>query len=88
MCCDLQAGYLNAEGRLIERYFKNKSKQHILVVGSGNGREARQICHYDCQIICLDISSLYLKAGRSIEILSLKKNFQYMKDGEDTKLPV
>lgn len=57
-------GYFTAEGRLVKKYFRNEPNQWVLVIGSGNGREARPICHYDCRFVCMDISSVYLKAGK------------------------
>ena len=58
-------GYFVEEGRLVERYLIKKN-QSILVIGSGNGREAHPICHDGHRIVCIDIGLLYLVVGRRL----------------------
>jgi ubiquinone/menaquinone biosynthesis C-methylase UbiE len=59
---NFEYGYFIAEGRLVKKYLKNGNNKRILVIGSGNGREARPICH-NCRIVCLDIGRIYLKVA-------------------------
>ena len=59
-----EAGYFAEEGRLVDKYLKRPSD--ILVLGSGNGREARPICRDGHRIICMDRGSLYLVSGQKL----------------------
>jgi ubiquinone/menaquinone biosynthesis C-methylase UbiE len=83
---NFESGYLNAEGRLVEKYFKNEPNKWILVIGSGNGREARPICGYDCRIVCMDIGSIYLKAGKRLFSSERVQNVSFVQ-GDTKYLP-
>lgn len=61
---NFQWGYFIEEGRLVEKYLKRPSD--VLVIGSGNGREARPICRDGHRIVCIDIESMYLKSGQNL----------------------
>jgi len=57
-------GYLKEEGSLVDKYFKKRDQ--VLIIGSGNGREARPICFLSGKVICIDIGNLYLKVGQQL----------------------
>jgi len=57
-------GYFIEEGRLVAKYLKPQSD--VLVIGSGNGREARPICRDGHRIVCMDIGLLYLICGQKL----------------------
>ncbi len=57
-------GYLTTERYLVEKYLK--SPNNVLILGSGNGREAYPIHHHQCNIICIDIGFLYLQSGNKL----------------------
>jgi ubiquinone/menaquinone biosynthesis C-methylase UbiE len=61
---NFEAGYLDAEDRLVTRYLAPHSD--VLVLGSGNGREARPICRKGHRIVCVDIGFLYLVSGHRL----------------------
>jgi len=61
---NFESGFLSEEERLVARYLSPGSD--VLVLGSGNGREARPICHQGHRIICVDLGPLYLVAGRRL----------------------
>jgi SAM-dependent methyltransferase len=61
---NFESGYLQEEGRLVAKYLKPKSD--VLVLGSGNGREARPISQDGHRIVCADVGFLYLVSGRGL----------------------
>lgn len=56
-------GFCDEEKSFVKQYLKPKST--VLVIGSGNGREARPISRDGHDIHCIDTSLLYLLAGKS-----------------------
>jgi ubiquinone/menaquinone biosynthesis C-methylase UbiE len=64
MRANFEAGYLSEERRLIAKYLLPRSD--VLVLGSGNGREARPICRNGHRIVCMDIGVLYLVSGQQL----------------------
>jgi ubiquinone/menaquinone biosynthesis C-methylase UbiE len=61
---NFQVGFGMEEGRLVAKYLNRPS--NILIVGSGNGREARPICRDGHRIFCIDFGLLYLQSGRRL----------------------
>ena len=59
---NLKAGYFSQERYLVTKYLKEKL--NILIIGSGNGREAFPVCHDGHRIVCMDTGLLYLMAGK------------------------
>ena len=57
-------GYFSKEGVLVKKYFKNPGR--VLVLGSGNGREARPISGGKDKIFCVDYVRFYLEAGKKL----------------------
>jgi ubiquinone/menaquinone biosynthesis C-methylase UbiE len=57
-------GFFHEEGRLVSRYLDRPSD--ILIIGSGNGREARPICNDGHRIVCIDTVLLYLQSGKRL----------------------
>ena len=57
-------GYFIDEGQLVAKYLRSPSD--VLVIGSGNGREARPICRDGHWIVCMDIGQTYLKSGQKL----------------------
>ncbi|MCD4775514.1 MAG: class I SAM-dependent methyltransferase [Candidatus Aegiribacteria sp.] len=61
---NFEAGYFASEEILVKKFLKTKS--NILIIGSGNGREARPICQDQHDIYCMDIASIYLEIGQRL----------------------
>jgi SAM-dependent methyltransferase len=61
---NFESGYFPVEAQFVHEYVTGPSS--ILVIGSGNGREARPISRDGHRIVCIDIGSLYLLAGRQM----------------------
>jgi ubiquinone/menaquinone biosynthesis C-methylase UbiE len=61
---NLDYGYFSAEEHLVAKYLKPSSQ--VLVIGSGNGREALPICHQAERVVCIDIGRVYLMSGQQL----------------------
>jgi SAM-dependent methyltransferase len=57
-------GYLEGERYLVDKYFNKRNC--VLIIGSGNGREARPICRQAKTIVCIDTGWLYLMSGKQL----------------------
>lgn len=57
-------GYFTEEKKLVEKFLTKPSD--VLIIGSGNGREARPICKEGHKIICIDIIESFLESGRKL----------------------
>ena len=75
---NFESGYSIAEGNFINKYFKSKPSQNILVIGSGNGREARPISYFGCLTVCIDTSFVYLKSGENLFSAEGIKNINFI----------
>jgi ubiquinone/menaquinone biosynthesis C-methylase UbiE len=60
---NFKAGFFKEEARLVKKYLKKPC--NVLVIGSGNGREARPICFNSHNIVCMDIGAFYLNCGKA-----------------------
>ena len=60
---NFKAGFFSEEARLVEEYLKGSC--NVLVIGAGNGREARPICLDGHHIVCMDIGAFYLHCGKA-----------------------
>lgn len=61
---NFRSGYFDEEARLVAKYLRPNS--NVLIIGSGNGREARPICRGTSTVICMDIGLIYLLSGRHL----------------------
>jgi len=61
---NFECGYFIDEGYFVTKYLKTPSD--VLVMGSGNGREARPICRQGHKIVCFDIGGLYCASGEAL----------------------
>jgi hypothetical protein len=61
---NFEDGYLIDEGYFVTKYLKTPSE--VLVMGSGNGREARPICRQGHKIVCFDVGGLYCSSGQAL----------------------
>lgn len=61
---NFEYGYFLEEGRLVAKYLQEPSD--VLIIGSGNGREARPVCRCGHRIVCIDKEVLYLKSGQNL----------------------
>jgi SAM-dependent methyltransferase len=61
---NFEAGYFAQEARLVEKYLQTLSD--VLIIGAGNGREARPICQHGHRIVCLDFALVYLESGKKL----------------------
>ena len=61
---NFESRFFSEEKRLVARYLQPHSD--VLVLGSGNGREARPICHRGHRIVCADVGALYLVYGQKL----------------------
>ena len=61
---NFEGGYFIKESQLVEKFLTKPSD--VLVIGSGNGREARPICQNGHKIVCIDVVEAYLKSGREL----------------------
>ncbi len=57
-------GYFESEKIMIEKYLPAKSS--LLILGSGNGREAKPICCDGHRIVCMDYGYMYLEVGKRL----------------------
>jgi len=57
-------GYFLKEGELVKKFLLKPSR--VLIIGSGNGREAKPISQGGYKIVCLDIGEGYLRAGKEM----------------------
>lgn len=81
---NLCAGYFTEEGRLVAGFLNPRSD--VLIIGSGNGREAFPILNEGHRIICLDFALGYLLVGK--KLLELARNTTtYFVQGEMIALP-
>jgi len=64
MRINFEYGYFLEEGRLVAKYLQEPGD--VLIIGSGNGREARPICRCGHRIVCIDNKFLYLQAGQNL----------------------
>lgn len=62
---NFEAGYFTKEQELVSHYLP-KAASTILVMASGNGREARPIAHMGHKIICMDNVLAYLESGQKL----------------------
>lgn len=60
-----ERGYTKKEEEFVERYFPETSS-NILVIASGNGREARPIADERHKIICVDCCFTYLQSAQAL----------------------
>ncbi|MDD4870853.1 MAG: class I SAM-dependent methyltransferase [Kiritimatiellae bacterium] len=58
-------GYFEKEKEFVERYLP-KTTSNILIIASGNGREARPISHMKHKIVCMDNCLMYLLSARTL----------------------
>lgn len=65
-------GYFVKEGYLVKKYLRTPSR--IMVIGSGNGREARPISTDGHKIVCMDIGPIYLKSAQKLFAKEGKNN--------------
>jgi len=77
-------GYLIEERRLVDKYLEPSND--VLIIGSGNGREARPICLCSKKIVCMDLGLSYLKSGRNLFTVEGKQNVQFVQ-ADMTQLP-
>jgi len=82
-------GYFIDEGKLVAKYLR--SPGDVLVIGSGNGREARPICRDGHWVVCMDIGLTYLKSGQRLfaregiqDVLFLQANMAQLPFEEDS----
>ncbi len=61
---NFEGGYFAAEGDLVEKYVQHPD--NVLVIGSGNGREARPLVPRAQRIVCFDYGLGYLLAGKKL----------------------
>jgi ubiquinone/menaquinone biosynthesis C-methylase UbiE len=61
---NFEFGYLTDEECLVTKYLD--SPDNVLVIGSGNGREARPIHRQAKRIVCIDIGPMYLMSGQQL----------------------
>lgn len=59
-----EGGYFATESYLVDKYLQTPST--ILIIGAGNGREARPIRDDGHRIVCIDIGLLYLLSGQKL----------------------
>jgi len=83
---NVEAGYKSEEGRLVKKYLQNPS--FVLIIGSGNGREARPISRGGHKIVCLDYGYLYLSCGRKYFENEGICNIDYLQADMLTDLPI
>jgi ubiquinone/menaquinone biosynthesis C-methylase UbiE len=70
------AGHSPAEAYFVTKYFR--SPDNVLLIGSGNGREARPICHRAKRVVCMDIGWLYLRSGQRLFKVEKVENVSYV----------
>ena len=58
---NFECRYFAVERYFVEKYLKRPSS--VLIIGSGNGPEARLIAANGHRIVCFDIGFLYVKSG-------------------------
>jgi len=74
---NFEYGYLTQEGRYyVAKYLPPASD--VLVLGSGNGREARPIRRKCNRIVCLDIGLGYLLSGRMLFTMEKVSNVSFV----------
>jgi SAM-dependent methyltransferase len=61
---NFEFGFFSEERRLVAKYLTKPSD--ILVIGSGNGREARPICRDGHRIVCMDMGLTYVQSGKNL----------------------
>ncbi|MGD0237898.1 MAG: class I SAM-dependent methyltransferase [Syntrophorhabdales bacterium] len=61
---NFESGYLAVEQRLVGKYLKKRSS--VVVVGAGNGPEARPIASDGHLIVCFDVGFLYVRSGAAL----------------------
>jgi ubiquinone/menaquinone biosynthesis C-methylase UbiE len=61
---NFEYGYFTAEKYLVAKYLR--SPQNVLVIGSGNGREARPIYRQAKKIVCIDTGGMYLLSAQKL----------------------
>jgi len=57
-------GLFNAEAYFVTKYLN--TSRDVLVIGAGNGREARPIWRQGHRIVCMDIGWIYCRAGENL----------------------
>lgn len=74
---NLERGYLEEEKRLVKKYLK--TGDNILIIGSGNGRQAYPLAPNGHFIVCVDIEMLYLSSGKKLLSQQGIKNVHFLK---------
>lgn len=75
---NFEAGYLQLEGELVDAYLERPSD--VLVIGSGNGREARPICGQGHRIVCQDLAFCYIQSGQKLFSELGAKNVRFIQN--------
>lgn len=61
---NFEGGYFAEEGALVEKYAQHP--ENVLILGSGNGREARPLTQRAKRLVCFDFGLGYLLAGKKL----------------------
>src|SRR3989338_3752976 len=81
---NFKAGYLTTEAEMVRRFLKKSST--ILILGSGNGREAWPLRHQGHTIICMDMGLGYLLSGIKLCLSEHIKKVHFVQ-GDMFRLP-
>lgn len=81
-----EIGFLESERQWVQKYLVRPGR--VLVLGSGNGREARPILGLGHRILCLDLGRLYLQAGQKLAAREGAKGISFVQADVRNGLPL